>query len=199
MYIVSDTDQELIAALQKGDEAAFKTLYEKYWAEVYTMIYRRIGDVDDSKDIVQNIFVNIWISRKNIIAEKSLAPWLNTAARTKAISHYKKKYASINRDTSFQNDLPEHYSPEFNLEAKELESVFKDEIEKMPDTMQKTFLLSRYENKSIREIAIELSLSEQTIKNNISQALERLRRKAKTFYAEPANLAGILIFLLTKK
>lgn len=145
MYIVSDTDQELIAALQKGDEAAFKTLYEKYWAEVYTMIYRRIGDVDDSKDIVQNIFVNIWISRKNIIAEKSLAPWLNTAARTKAISHYKKKYASINRDTSFQNDLPEHYSPEFNLEAKELESVFKDEIEKMPDTMQKTFLLSRYE------------------------------------------------------
>ncbi len=199
MYIVSDTDQELIAALQKGDEAAFKTLYEKYWAEVYTMIYRRIGDVDDSKDIVQNIFVNIWISRKNIIAEKSLAPWLNTAARTKAISHYKKKYASINRDTCFQNDLPEHYSPEFNLEAKELESVFKDEIEKMPDTMQKTFLLSRYENKSIREIAIELSLSEQTIKNNISQALERLRRKAKTFYAEPANLAGILIFLLTKK
>lgn len=183
MYIVSDSDAELITSLQRGDEAAFKILFEKYWVEVYTIIFRRIGDEDDAKDIVQDIFVNMWTSRERIVASKSLAPWLNTAARTKAITHYKKKYSAINRDGNFQNDQAGHYSPDLNLEAKELEIVFNEEIAKMPDTMRKSFLLSRYENKSVNEIASELSMSEQTIKNNISQALARLRRSAKFFYS----------------
>jgi len=198
MYIVSDTDNILLAALQKGDENAFHVLYEKYWADVYTMVYRRIGNEDDAKDIVQNIFLNIWLSRESILAEKSLAPWLNVAARTKSISYYKKKVTDLNRNTSFQREQGDSYSPEFNLEAKELESFFDQEIAKMPETMRNSFLLSRRENKSIREIAAELSLSEQTIKNNISQAMERLRKKSMRFYTEPVNLAWIVIILLTK-
>lgn len=197
MYLVSDTDNLLLAALRKGDEAAFKILYERYWPEVYTMIYRRLGDEEAAKDIVQNIFVNLWTSRKEIVIENSLAPYLNRAARNKAISFYKKNTATLTRDTIFQDSQVQH-SPESTLDAKELEMVINDEIAKMPDTMRKTFVLSRHENKSIREIATELSLSEQTIKNNISQALDRLRKKTQLFYSEPANLAGILLLLLTK-
>jgi RNA polymerase sigma-70 factor (ECF subfamily) len=69
----------------------------------------------------------------------------------------------------------------------------------MSDTMRKAFVLSRQENKSIREIATELSLSEQTIKNNISQALDRLRKKTQLFYSEPANLLGVVLILLTQR
>ncbi|EHQ27494.1 RNA polymerase sigma factor [Mucilaginibacter paludis] len=197
MHVVSDTDDLLLAALRKGDEKAFQVLYERYWPEVYTMVYRRLGDEEAAKDIVQNIFVNLWTSRKEIFIESSLAPYLNRAARNKAITFYKKNVATLIRDTDFQ-DSQVQYSPEFTLEAKELETVINDEIAKMPDTMRKTFVLSRQENKSIREIAVELSLSEQTIKNNISQALDRLRKKTQNFYAEPANLAGVLLVLLTK-
>jgi RNA polymerase sigma-70 factor (ECF subfamily) len=197
MHVVSDTDDRLLAALRKGDEKAFNILYERYWPEVYTMIYRRLGDEEAAKDIVQNIFVNLWTSRKEIFVENSLAPYLNKAARNKAISFYKKNLATLARDTAFQDDQVQH-SPDSTLEAKELEAVINDEISKMPDTMRKTFVLSRQENKSIREIAAELSLSEQTIKNNISQALDRLRKKTHLFYSEPANLAGVLLILLTK-
>jgi RNA polymerase sigma-70 factor (family 1) len=197
MYIVSDTDNILLAALRTGDEQAFKILYDRYWEELYVMIYRRLNDEAATKDIVQNIFVNLWTSRKSIMIESSLAPYLNRAARNRAISHYKKGVAIMARDYNFHNEQVQH-SPEFNLEARELEAIINQEIEKMPDTMRKTFVLSRRENKSIREIATELSLSEQTIKNNISQALDRLRRKTKLFYSEPANLAGILLIFLTK-
>ncbi|MNL35835.1 Sigma-70, region 4 [compost metagenome] len=62
--------------------------------------------------------------------------------------------------------------------------------------MKLSFRLSRYENKSIKEIAAELSLSEQTVRNNISMALERLRLQTRKFYAEPANLAGVIVVLL---
>lgn len=199
MSIVLPTEENLLSALKSGDEKAFEVLYERYWPEVYTMIYRRIGDKEATKDIVQNIFVNLWLSREKIIAERSLAPLLNTTARKKAISWYKKNLATQQRETNFQSvmDEPGH-SPQTDMEAKELQAFLDKEIEKMPPTMKQTFLLSRYENKSIREIAAELSLSEQTIRNNISMALERLRDKAQQFYTEPANLAGIIAILLTK-
>ncbi|ACU60919.1 RNA polymerase sigma-70 factor [Chitinophaga pinensis] len=197
MDVVQDTDKLLLAALKKGDELAFSVLYDRYWAELYTMCYRRIGDEDAAKDIVQNIFVNLWTSRKEILIENTLAPYLNRAVRNRTISFYKKNMASMSRDAQFQHEQVQ-YAPDSSLDAKELEAVINDEIASMSDTMRKAFVLSRHENKSIREIATELSLSEQTIKNNISQALDRLRKKTQSFYAEPANILGVLIILLTK-
>ncbi|WP_089814607.1 RNA polymerase sigma-70 factor [Chitinophaga sp. YR627] len=197
MDVVQDTDKLLLTALKKGDELAFSVLYDRYWAELYTMCYRRIGDEDAAKDIVQNIFVNLWTSRKEILIENTLAPYLNRAVRNRTISFYKKNMASMSRDAQFQHEQVQ-YAPDSSLDAKELEAVINDEIASMSDTMRKAFVLSRQENKSIREIATELSLSEQTIKNNISQALDRLRKKTQSFYAEPANILGVLIILLTK-
>lgn len=197
MNVVQDTDKLLLTALKKGDELAFSVLYDRYWAELYTMCYRRTGDEDAAKDIVQNIFVNLWTSRKEILIENTLAPYLNRAVRNRTISFYKKNMASMSRDAQFQHEQVQ-YAPDSSLDAKELEAVINDEIASMSDTMRKAFVLSRQENKSIREIATELSLSEQTIKNNISQALDRLRKKTQSFYAEPANILGVLIILLTK-
>lgn len=198
MHGALDKDHMLLAALRKGDEAAFKMLYERYWSELYTMTYRRLRDEDAAKDIVQNIFVNLWTSRKEIFIETSLAPYLNRAVRNSTISFYKKNMATMNREAIYQHEQVQ-YTPEMDLVARELEEVINDEIASMNDTMRKAFMLSRQENKSIREIASELSLSEQTIKNNISQALDRLRKKTQLFYSEPANLAGIALILLVKE
>jgi RNA polymerase sigma factor (sigma-70 family) len=197
MYTVADTDQKLLLALRKGDESAFSILYDKYWPEVYTMVYRRLRDREVTRDIVQNIFVNLWVSRKEIVLESTLAPYLNRAAKNRAISFYKKNAATFSRDHIFQHQQVQH-AIDLNLEAVELEAFFNQEIADMPDTMRKAFVLSRQENKSIREIAAELSLSEQTIKNNISQALDRLKKKTKLYYSDPANLAIFILVVLTE-
>ncbi len=197
MYNANDTDNALLLAIQKGDQSAFRVLYERYWKEVYTMVYRRLRDEDAAKDIVQNIFVNLWVSRKAINIDSTLAPYLNRAAKNRTISFYKKNQADFSRDHIFQDDRVQH-SIEHNIEAGELEAFFKREIDEMPDTMRKAFMLSRQENKSIREIASELSLSEQTIKNNISQALDRLKKKTKHYYSDPTNLALLFTVALTK-
>ncbi|MCX2479733.1 sigma-70 family RNA polymerase sigma factor [Pedobacter sp. MC2016-15] len=197
MYTVSDTDSQLLFALRKGDETAFRILYDRYWADIYTMVYRRLLDEDATKDIVQNIFVNLWISRKEITIESTLAPYLNRAAKNRAISLYKQNEASFARENFFQEEQVQH-SIETSLEATELEAFFKEEIDGMPDTMRKAFVLSRHEDKSVREIATELCLSEQTIKNNISQALERLRKRIKLYYSDPQNLTVLFLFFLTE-
>ncbi|MCC9135501.1 RNA polymerase sigma factor [Pontibacter silvestris] len=191
------TDAELLTALQEGDESAFRLLYERYWSVLYTMLYRRLLDEEATKDIVQNIFVSLWLNKATVPVEESLAPYLTTAARNQAISHYKKHKATLERETHFQGLNPLQHSSEQTLEAGELELMLDREINQMPENMKKAFVLSRMEERSIKEIATELCLSEQTVKNNISQALQRLQKKVKTFYAEPANVCTLLLILLT--
>jgi len=192
------TDQYLIMAMQSGDQKAFEALYERYWPEVYTMIYRRIKDREVAKDIVQDIFINLWRYRDKIIAEGSLAPLLNVTAKKQAISWYRKQTASKQRELLYHEDEVLVAPSTTELETKELQDLLDREIDQMPSNMQQSFRLSRYENKSIKEIAAELSLSEQTVRNNISMALERLRLQTRKFYSEPINLAGVLAILLTK-
>ena len=192
------SDQDLIVAMKNGDQKAFEALYEQYWPEVYTMIYRRINDREVTKDILQDIFINLWNYRHRIIAERSLAPWLNSAAKKQSISWYRKQVSTKQREMLYQENETLIVSAPTELETKELQELLDLEIEKMPDNMKMSFRLSRFENKSVREIADELSLSEQTVRNNVSMALERLRSRTKRFYSEPANLAGMLVFLLTK-
>lgn len=184
--------------MKSGNQKAFEELYDRYWPEVYSMIYRRVSDREVTKDIVQDIFINLWLYRDRIIAERSLAPWLNVIARKQAISWYRKQLSTKQREIQYQNSEALVLPSSAEFEAKELQDLLDREIEKMPVNMKQSFQLSRYENKSIREIAFELCLSEQTVRNNISIALERLRSQTRKFYAEPANLAGILVILLTK-
>jgi DNA-directed RNA polymerase specialized sigma24 family protein len=63
----------------------------------------------------------------------------------------------------------------------------------MPDTMRKSFELSRKENLSVKEIAEQMELSEQTVKNNLSMALQRLRLKLNDNYMFPLLLTGHLL------
>lgn len=195
---ITISDQDLIVIMKNGDQKAFEELYHRYWPEVYTMIFRRVGDREVAKDIVQDIFTNLWSYRDRIIAERSLAPWLSAIAKKQAISWYRKQISTKQREHLYQENETQVSHATTDLEAKELQEIIDKEIEKMPANMQQSFRLSRYEQKSIREIAEELSLSEQTVRNNISMALERLRLQARKFYSEPANLAGVLAILLTK-
>jgi len=184
--------------MQRGDQSAFEALYHRYWPEIYTMIYRRIGDREVAKDIVQDIFINLWRHRSRVVAERALAPWLNAVAKKQAVSWYRKEMALRRRETSYQEAETLVAPATTGLETGELHDILEREIEKMPANMKKSFRLSRYEDKSIREISVELSLSEQTVRNNISMALDRLKLQARKFYSEPANLAGVLAVLLTK-
>ena len=73
----------------------------------------------------------------------------------------------------------ESYDSDSSLLTKELEQLIYDEVNKFPKNVKLVFQKSRNEYKSIKEIATEMSLSEQTVKNNISIALHRLRLKFK--------------------
>ncbi|WP_293741641.1 sigma-70 family RNA polymerase sigma factor [uncultured Pedobacter sp.] len=167
--------QELIKAFTQGDDQAFRILFDMYWDTLYQFVTQQTGDEEQSKDIVQNAFVSLWQNRHNLVVGDSLLPYLFKITRNEIISLFRKNKVRLNGIEILVARLKTADDPENVLIAKELQFNIDLEMIKMPLSMKKCFQLSRYENKSIKDISAELSLSEQTVKNNISEAMRRLR------------------------
>jgi RNA polymerase sigma-70 factor (family 1) len=173
------TDKRLLEELCMGDESAFELLFDRHWEELFAFVSRMTGEDEQARDILQNTFIVLWKNKNQLLISDSLRPYLFRVAKNETISLFRKHKVRLDGMDTLAHSLYAADNPESLLIGKELNSSIEFEVLKMPLSMKKCFQLSRYENKSIREIAQELSLSEQTVKNNISEALNRLRKRLK--------------------
>ncbi len=175
IFMINQSDQALLEAMALGDEDAFHVLFNRYWKKLFSFVYRLTQDESHTKDILQDVFLYIWKNREVLYAQESFMPYLNTVARNNVMMSFRKdKIRLVGADVLLEN-IQRSAQPDDQILLKEVKQTVDEELSKMPSNMRKCFQLSRFEDKSIREIAVELGLSEQTVKNNISEALKRLR------------------------
>ncbi|SDE06153.1 RNA polymerase sigma-70 factor, ECF subfamily [Mucilaginibacter pineti] len=170
----SCTDINLLAAVKAGNSTAFRALYDRYWKPLYTRACKNV-DSDEAKDMLQEIMVSLWNRRHDIqaINEEDLSKYLFTALKYRTLSHYAYTSAQLKKADNFEAGF--NASPENLLESKELRMLLDSTIESMPGRMQLIFKMSRDEHMVLSDIAIQLNISEQTVKNQLTQALKRLR------------------------
>lgn len=168
-------DKTLLEALSKGDQNAFTILFNRHWESLFTFVYRLTGDEDHTKDILQDVFVMLWKNRAELYAKESFLPYLNTVAYSQVMMAFRKSKVRLQGIDQLKQLIQSPAFSDEKLLLKEVQHTVEIELDKMPKNMKACFSLSRYEDKSIRMIAAELGLSEQTVKNNISEALRRLR------------------------
>ncbi|MFC6101876.1 RNA polymerase sigma factor [Olivibacter domesticus] len=58
--------QDLITRIKEGDGSAFETLYQQNWQQLYVFAVKRLDDEEEAKDVVQEVFINLWAKRHNI-------------------------------------------------------------------------------------------------------------------------------------
>lgn len=176
------SDSELFEELKKDNKMAFSILFDRYSDILFRFIQKRIESIPDVEDIIQEVFISMWNRRSKIEVGESIYPYLFKAAKYEMIDWLIKSekrnrhldYLEINKDQYLIGTTSED-----ELIAKELARLLENEMSRMPDTMRSVFRLSRSEDMSIKDIANQLSLSEQTVKNNVSMALNRLKFKLK--------------------
>ena len=173
------SDNRLIDLIKEDNHPAFTILVNRYWEELYRHIHARLKDEEDTRDILQEIFITAWKNRATIYtdANGTLASYLFKAARYCIIRQFSRAKQTIFSEELLENLLNQQSttSAQEMLETKELEKRVTDELNRMPERLQIAYRLSRYAHLSNKEIASHLSLSEQTVKNNISIALHHLR------------------------
>lgn len=171
-------DAELWQQVKQGDTASFSCLFERYWEEMFSMAYRRLADEATSKDFVQNIFIHAWENRQWITVEDKLSPYLFTALKYSVIRHIYREAKQGTTDLPLSvYSLPDEtdLKKQDHYDFDRLRDRIQVEIAAMPDKMRGVFTLSYEKELSVREIAMRLSISEQTVKNQLQNARKRLR------------------------
>jgi len=182
MSLNTYSDKELFVELNRDNTMAFSVLFDRYSDVLFRFIFKRIGCVSDTQDILQEVFLSVWSKRGRIEVGDSLYPYLFKAAKFEVIDWFvkhEKRIKYMERLAIGTGAEPSCSASEDELMAKELATLLAHEVERMPVTMRSVFKLSRVDDMSIKDIAAQLSLSEQTVKNNISLAISRLRLRVK--------------------
>jgi RNA polymerase sigma-70 factor (family 1) len=172
------SDYELVKLIrEKDDKQAFQLLYDKYWDQLFAAAILKIHDEEEVNDIVQNLFVTIWIKRKELNINDNVDAYLFRALKNRIINFFKRKYLTADKLDQFSKNsaVKTDSVAESMFTYKEVELIISKEVESMPDKMRQVFLLSRDEQMSSKRISEILSLSDQTVRNQISKAIKRIK------------------------
>ena len=145
-------ERELIARLQKRDEAAFEELIRQYEKKVYTLCFRMCGNSEDAEEAAQDAFLALWRGIDRFRQESSLSTWiyrLATNACIDTLRRRKKQSGSVSLDDEGLSALPEEY--------------------------RKVLILREIEGLSYTEIAESASIELGTVKSRISRGRSLLR------------------------
>lgn len=173
----SFSDSELFDLLSVRDELAFAIIYERYWGLLYTHAFKMVREEESSKDIVQEIFINLWnATAQKLILNSSLRNYLFVAARNRILNLIRNQKVRRDYIGLFSLYIDEHVNTTIEiLQEKELMQQLDEIIDSFPPRMKEIFQLSRTHFRTHKEISDELGISEATVARQISNALAILR------------------------
>jgi RNA polymerase sigma-70 factor len=188
------SEHDLIIQLKNDDRHAFDTIYGMYATKLmsYCLSYVRI--IEDAEEIIQDIFISLWKNRHSIQNTESLSPFLSAALRNSILYYFRRKLNSpIYEEFVSLRDDKHPVEDRANIEYEEFRKIILSEINELPRSQRDAIILSKFRGLSNKEIADELDLSIQTVKNALSVGLKNLRKRLSQ-YPEIFPLTAILVY-----
>lgn len=172
------SDRGLLLQAAAGSETAFKTIYDKYWPDLFQAAFKRTRNADDARDLVQELFIALWDNAARLEQVTDLAPYLFVALRNRVFNYFEKK--SVRLNYLLQQPFKPVESEEAifsSIRSREIKACVEDVIAAMPQRMKEIYLLSREQQLTVGEIAALMGIAPQTVKNQLHTALGRIREQ----------------------
>lgn len=178
-------DAVLWDSLRIGNETAYEELYRRYFQVLFSYGKRLIKDEDVVKDAIQDLFVDIWRTHKNISQAQSVKFYLISSLRRKIHRSLKPDYLFGDYwENISEQFLPIHPSVEKDFTQIEEEYLNKERVNswliQLPERQNEALILRYFHNFEYAEIAQILDIKEQTARNLVQKAIILLRKMAVT-------------------
>lgn len=175
------SDELLTKLLHADDAGAFREIYNRYWKKIYQTALAKTHTQQAAEELVQTIFIAVWENRTTALIEQ-LESYLMRAMKYKIINYIqsilaKEKHLKVIND----NVIKEENDSETQVLLHELNLAIQSAIEKLPAKTKAIFKLSREENRTVKEIAQLMNLSEKAVEYHITQSLKLMRLHLKDF------------------
>lgn len=188
-----DAEHDLIVRIQAGEERALEALHVKYWSRLVKAAARYVRDEELARDVVQDVFLDIWYRRDTWAPHGSIAAYLYGATRNRAISvarHEQRMESWSNleggegntRDSwradtalSAEQQTASDPSQAERMEVAELDALLRARLHALPERCRETYLLYRGGDLTVAEVANVMGVSTETAKTQIKRAMTALR------------------------
>ena len=177
-------DEELLEKIKQDDRAAFAVLFGRYWQPLLDTAYRRLGSEQQAEELVQDIFMNLYLKRNELEITVSLKSYLYTALKYKVLNEIRGAIVRNNYKTAALAATPLYEDISSKLEAKELEQEISKKLKLLPEKCREVFILSRENNLPHKRIAQQLGISVSTVEKHIVKALKIMRSNLKEYQLE---------------
>ncbi|NGM62623.1 RNA polymerase sigma-70 factor [Sphingobacterium sp. SGG-5] len=172
---------ELLSAFQRGDDGAFSAIYQLYWERLFRHALTMTSCEDMAKDIVQEAFITLWDKLRKQDINVSLHAYLFVMVRNKTLNLMAKGKVRMKYLESLGDYLEKGENcTDHLLRERQLQEQINKQVASLPDKMRVIFEMSRNDLLTYKEIAEQLSLSDKTVKKQVSNALKILRIKLDT-------------------
>ncbi len=152
---------------------AFNELYNRYWSKMYLSAYKVLKDHEASEDMIQEVFTQLWMKRKDTDIA-CLSAYLYGMVRNQVFKFLRDgNIARKHLDRISHITFAEQTEQAVNFN--ELQEMYSKTVAGLPARCQEVFQLSRNENLSTKEIATRLDISPKTVEHQITKALKLLR------------------------
>lgn len=168
-------EKHLLLQIAQDDEHAFRQLFEAYRKPVYSYIVYLIKSEVLADEILQDVFLKIWLSRNDLTEIKSFQAWLYTITRNKILDTLRVQAKEILIKQAVP-DITPAYEMEDKLRETEYAALLHNAISQLSPKQQQVYQLSRENGLKINEIAVELNISSSTVKTHLMQALRTIKK-----------------------
>lgn len=188
-------EKVLLDKVALGDEAAFERLFYAYHQPLAEWVFRVTDSRVWTEDILQDVFIKVWMKRRELPAIASFSDWLFILSRNYTLNSLRKIANQRTRDIDWGSEAGEAADAKEAEWSEHYRAIIAQAVDRLPPQQQKVWRLSREEQLTYVEIAGELNIAPSTVKSHMQAALESVKNYVRS-HIDPALLAILLTPLI---
>ncbi|SHF39150.1 RNA polymerase sigma factor [Pedobacter caeni] len=184
---------ELIRQISNGDKRAFTILFDAYYKSLGQYIYKLTESLEVTEEIVQDVFIKVWLKREELVHIKSFSNYIFILSRNHTLNHLRKQataqvnFRKLEKETGAEVMIEEE---EDSYEGFRL--LIDQAIESLPAQQKKVYQLCKFERLKYEQVAAQLNLSVETVRKHVFLANKAIKEHVKRHMDE-----AVLIVLLS--
>jgi RNA polymerase sigma-70 factor (family 1) len=185
-------EKALLDKCALGDEAAFEELFHAYHQPLAEWVLQVTDSLAWTEDIVQDVFIKVWMKRGELPGVQSFTDWLFILSRNYTLNGLRKRANQRTRDLNWSLQAAETPDTEEAEWGQHYRALVAQAVDRLPPQQQKVWKLSREEQLTYVQIARELDVAPSTVKSHMQAALASVKE-----YVRGRIDPAILVILLT--
>jgi RNA polymerase sigma-70 factor (family 1) len=195
MRVVMGNEKSILSEISSGNEDAFTVLYKFYHPKVYGYALSFVKDEFLAQEIVQNVFVKIWMGRNALSSIGNFAGYISVCTRNETLNTLKKSAAQQKHYQLVQKMQTElDLDTEHHLQLRETKKMLDLAIDRLTPQQQKVYKLLNIQGLKLDDVADRLHITPSTTKTHLKAALKSIRSFLLVYY----RTLGTIIFIFHK-